>query len=61
MHTRISEHSRAAADIVVWPQSPTKALPGVLDYRKARNHWRTLGREAVDKAAEQLRSLLPAR
>jgi NTE family protein len=61
MHTRISEHSRAAADIVVWPQSPTKALPGVLDYRKARNHWRTLGREAVDKAADQLRSLLPAR
>lgn len=61
MHTRISEHSRAAADVVIWPQSPTKALPGVLDYKKARSHWRTLGREAVDNAGEQLKLLLPGR
>jgi NTE family protein len=58
MHARISEHSREAADIVVWPQSSAKPL-GVLDYEKARNHWRPLGREAVDQAADQLKLLLP--
>jgi NTE family protein len=59
MYGRISEHSRAGADVLLRPQS-TERTPGLFGYERGRA-WRSLGRDAVDASADALRQLLRRR
>jgi hypothetical protein len=56
MYGRISEHSRAGADVLLRPQSAERT-PGLFGYERGRA-WRSLGRDAVDASADALRQLL---
>lgn len=58
MHARLTEHSRAGANLILRPSATTGPVPGVRDYAKARG-WRGLGREAVDAAWPELCRHLP--
>jgi predicted acylesterase/phospholipase RssA len=58
MHDRITEQSRAGADVVLRPAEGAP-VPGTRNYQKARHIWRALGREAADREAVSLRQFLP--